>query len=97
MYIAPNLTLDEFIPTPKSLVASHQNLVLIAGEPHAWTDDWGSRVSKARENVVLANTGGAISFSKQDMVSLIGLMFVSNTLFKGQIWWVSEEYTHNDH
>lgn len=81
--------------------------VIIAGDFNAWAEEWGSRLTNERGqilleefavlDVLLANIGDTYTFRGQGRGSVIDLTFISPELSRNLRWTVSEEYTGSDH
>nr|XP_043069082.1 uncharacterized protein LOC122321974 [Drosophila bipectinata] len=93
----------------RSLVADARGRtpVVIGGDFNAWSPEWGSRAPNERGtsllkhfaalDVVLANRGQKLAYSKTERESIIDITFVSSALIRRCNWEVSDAFTFSDH
>jgi Reverse transcriptase (RNA-dependent DNA polymerase)/Endonuclease-reverse transcriptase len=108
-YAPPSITIEEYEEMLNHLVDEARSLhpVVIAGDFNAWAEDWGSRVTNRRGqllleifsqlDVVLVNNVTQSTFNRNGRESTIDITFVSGSLARNCNWNVSDRYTHSDH
>lgn len=108
-YARPSWTTEQYGTMLDSLITdiTARNPVVIGGDFNAWATEWGSNRTNIRGRILLeafaplevciANNGGALTYRKAGMGSIIDITLMSTALMRTMKWWVSEEFTYSDH
>ncbi|XP_070132607.1 uncharacterized protein [Drosophila bipectinata] len=108
-YAPPRWEISRYQRMLRSLVADARGRspVVIGGDFNVWSPEWGSRAPNERGtsllehfaalDVVLANRGQKLTYSKAGRGSIIDITFVSSALIRRCNWEVSDAFTFSDH
>ncbi|KAL7299037.1 hypothetical protein TKK_0008132 [Trichogramma kaykai] len=110
VYAPPRLSGIEFSTLLANITeeARGKRPLIIAGDFHAWSTEWGCRATRPRAPIlldslalldaVLLNTGVVPTFNGRQGSSVVDLTFVSESLTPRALsWTVSGSYTHSGH